>query len=103
MTIGDLTVDFVRSRVLRAGHDIPLFPREEQLLACLAQYAGRVVSQELLFQLVWGNEHAGEHHLLHVTINRLRCKLEPDPVRPRFLLTKSSKGCGVAYLLTRPN
>jgi DNA-binding response OmpR family regulator len=99
-TIGDLTVDFVSSRMLHAGHDIPLSPREYRLLACLAKYAGRVVSQELLLQLVWGNEHAGQHHLLQVTINRLRRKLEPDPARPRFLLTKGSKGCGVGYFLT---
>jgi DNA-binding response OmpR family regulator len=102
-TLGDLTVDFARSRVLRAGHDIPLPPREYRLLACLAQYVGRVVSQELLLQLVWGNKHAGEHHLLQVTINRLRRKLEPDPARHRFLLTKSSRGCGVSYLLICPN
>ena len=102
-TIGDLTVDFVRSRVFHAGHEIPLSPREYQLLACLAQYAERVVSQELLLQILWGNEYVGEHHLLQVTINRLRRKLEPDPARPRFLLTKSSKGCGVGYLLTCPN
>ncbi len=102
-TIGDLTVDFAHNRVFHAGHEILLSPREYRLLACLARYAGRVVSQELLLQLIWGNEHAGEHHLLQVTINRLRRKLEPDPARPRFLLTKSSKGCGVGYLLTCPN
>lgn len=102
-TIGDLTVDFAHSQVLRAGHKIPLTPREYRLLACLAQQTGRVVSQELLLQLVWGNEHAGKHHLLQVTINRLRRKLEPDPARPRFLITKSSKDCGVGYLLTCPN
>jgi DNA-binding response OmpR family regulator len=102
-TIGDLTVDFAHGRVFHSGQDIPLSPREYRLLVCLAQYAGRVVSQELLLQLVWGNEHAGQHHLLQVTINRLRRKLEPDPARPCFLLTKSSKGCGVGYLLTCPN
>lgn len=101
--MGDLTVDFEHSRVLRAGHDILLSPREFRLLTCLAHNAGRVVSQELLLQLVWGNEHAGQHHLLQVTINRLRCKLEPDPTRPRFLLTKSSKGSAAGYLLTRPD
>jgi two-component system, OmpR family, KDP operon response regulator KdpE len=102
-TIGDLTVNLEHSRALRAGYDILLSPREFQLLACLAQHAGRVVSQELLLQLIWGNEHAGKHHLLQVTINRLRSKLEPDPTRPRFLLTKSRRGCAAGYLLTCPN
>jgi DNA-binding response OmpR family regulator len=102
-TIGDLTVDFAHSRALLAGREIPLTPREYRLLVCLAQQARCVVSQELLLQLVWGNERAGKHHLLQVTINRLRRKLEPDPARPRFLITKSSKGCGVGYLLTCPN
>ena len=103
MTLGDLTVDFARSRVFRSGHEILLSPREYRLLACLARQAGRVVSQELLLQCVWGNGHAGGHHLLQVTINRLRRKLEPDPARPYFLLTKSRKGCVVGYLLTHPN
>lgn len=44
--------------------------------------------------------HTGQHHLLQVTINRLWRKLEPDPTRPRFLLTKGSKGCAAGYLLT---
>ena len=101
-TIGDLIIDFAHRKVLRAGHEIPLSPREYRLLVCLAQRTGRVVSQELLLQLVWGNAQAGEQHLLQVTINRLRRKLEPDPARPRFLITKSSKGCGVGYLLTCP-
>ena len=61
-TIGDLTVDFAHGRALRAGHEIPLTPREYRLLVCLAQRSGRVVSQELLLQLVWGIEHAGKHH-----------------------------------------
>lgn len=102
-TIGDLNVDFAHRQVLYAGHEIMLTPREYRLLACLAQYAGRVVSQELLLQCVWGNEYVGKHHLLQVNINRLRRKLEPDPAWPRFLITKSSKDCGVGYLLTCPN
>ncbi len=96
-------MDLAHRRVLYAGHEILLTPREYRLLACLAQYAGRVVSQELLLQVVWGNEYAGEHHVLQVTINRLRRKMEPDPARPCFLLTKSSKGRAVGYLLTCPH
>jgi DNA-binding response OmpR family regulator len=78
-TMEDLTVDLAHRRVLHAGHEILLTPREYRLLACLAQHAGRVVSQELLLQVVWGNEYEGKHHLLQVTINRLRRKLEPGP------------------------
>ncbi len=53
-TMGDLAVDFARSWTLRAGHEIPLSPREYRLLTCFAQQAGRVVSQELLLQAIWG-------------------------------------------------
>lgn len=100
---GDLVVDIARSRVSRAGHEISLTPRERLLLACLARHVGRVVSQELLLQLVWGSEYADENHVLQVTMHRLRHKLEPDPAQPRFLLTKSSRGCVVGYLLTSPS
>ena len=102
-TLGDLTVDFAHNCVRRAGREIALSPKEYRLLTCLAQHAGRVVSQELLLQLVWGSAHVDQHHLLQVTINRLRRKLEPDPSRPRFLLTKVSKGFGIGYLLTCQN
>lgn len=92
ITIGALTVDFVQHRVLLAGSELNLTPVEYRLLAYLVANAGRVVTQDLLLEHVWGEEYAGESHLLQVNINRLRRKIERDPAHPRYLLTKMGVG-----------
>jgi len=78
-----------------AGAEVPLTPIEYRILAYLAQNAGRVVTQDLLLEHVWGSDYLGESHMLQVNINRLRRKIEADPTHPRYLLTK----VGVGYLL----
>src|SRR5437868_2802885 len=99
-TIGDLTIDYAQHLVTMAGHEVPLTPIEYRLLAYLAQNAGRVVTQDLLLEHVWGAEYIGEGHMLQVNINRLRRKLEPDSSHPRYILTKVGIGY---YLSTLPN
>ncbi len=64
-------------------------------MAYLAQNAGRVITQDLLLEHVWGSEYLGESHMLQVNINRLRRKIEDDHTHPHYLLTK----VGVGYLL----
>ena len=95
VTIGDLTVDYAQHQVTMNGQDVELTPIEYRLLAYLAQNAGRIVTQDLLLEHVWGAEYVGESHLLQVNINRLRRKLEPDIARPCYIQTKT----GVGYLL----
>jgi DNA-binding response OmpR family regulator len=99
-TIGDLTIDYAQHIVRMAGEEVALTPIEYRILAYLAQNAGRVVTQDLLLEHVWGAEYVGEGHMLQVNINRLRRKLEPDPSDPRYILTK----VGIGYLLaTQPD
>lgn len=95
VTLGELTIDFAQHRVTVGGTEIELTPIEYRLLAYLAQNAGRVVTQDLLLEHVWGEEYVGESHLLQVNMNRLRRKIEADPAHPRYLLTKM----GVGYML----
>jgi len=76
-----------------------LTPTEYHILAYLAQNAGRVVTQDVLLEHVWGVEYVGESHVLQVNVNRLRHKLEPDPVHPCYILTR----VGIGYLIaTQP-
>nr|BBH92356.1 DNA-binding response regulator [Thermogemmatispora argillosa] len=98
ITVGDLTIDDTRHLVMRAGREIALTPTEYRLLVYLAQHAGRVVTQDLLLERVWGAEYVGESHMLQVNINRLRRKLEDDPAHPRYIRTK----VGVGYMLVAP-
>jgi DNA-binding response OmpR family regulator len=54
---------------------LALTPTEYRLLAFLVRNAGRVATHDELLRHVWGAEYAGEHHMLHVTMSRLRQKL----------------------------
>ena len=94
-TVGELEVDYVQHLVTMHGQEITLTPTEYRILAYLAQNAGRVVTQDLLLEHVWGAEYIGESHMLQVNINRLRRKIEDDHTHPRYLLTK----VGIGYLL----
>ena len=94
-TIGEITIDYAQHLVTLAGQEVELTPTEYCILAYLAQNAGRVVTQDLLLEHVWGAEYMGESHILQVNVNRLRHKLEPDPSRPLYILTK----VGIGYLI----
>lgn len=94
-TIGELKIDYAQHLVTLGDREIILTPTEYRILAHLAQNVGRVVTQDLLLEYVWGAEYVGEGHMLQVNINRLRRKLEPDPVHPHYILTK----VGIGYLL----
>jgi DNA-binding response OmpR family regulator len=96
--IGDLNIDYTQHLVTMRGKEVLLTPIEYRILAYLAQNAGRVVTQDMLLEHVWGSEYIGESHMLQVNVNRLRRKLEPEPNSPRYLLTK----VGVGYLLSAP-
>ena len=94
LTLGGVTIDFAQHLVTRVGVEIPLTPTEYHLCVYLAQNAGRILTQNMLLEGVWGAEYTGEHHMLQVNINRLRRKLEADPAHPQYILTKA----GVGYL-----
>src|SRR5215472_13349495 len=97
-TLGELSFDYAQHLVTMAGKPIALTPTEYRLLAYLAQNAGRVITQDLLLEQIWGAEYIGESHMLQVNVNRLRRKLEADPAHPCYLKTK----LGVGYVLNAP-
>jgi DNA-binding response OmpR family regulator len=94
----DLVVNFAWHCVMVGGREVPLTPTEYRLLATLASYPGLPLTQRQLVERVWGPDYAGGIHALQVNIGRLRRKLEPDPQRPRYILTKP----GVGYCVPRP-
>jgi two-component system KDP operon response regulator KdpE len=57
--------------------------------------AGRVLTHRQLLREVWGAEYELDTHTLRVNISNLRRKIEPDPARPRYLVTEP----GVGYRL----
>jgi two-component system, OmpR family, KDP operon response regulator KdpE len=88
----DFTVDLADKRVTRAGQDVRLTPTEWQLLEVLVRHAGRLVTQRQLLAEVWGPGYQNEAHYLRVYVANLRRKLEPDPSKPRHLLTEPGIG-----------
>jgi two-component system KDP operon response regulator KdpE len=88
----DFTVDLATTRVLRDGDEVRLTPTEWRLLESLVTRSGRLVSQRQLLSDGWGPAYVAETNYLRVYVAGLRRKLEPDPSRPRHLLTEPGMG-----------
>ncbi|MFE9745614.1 response regulator [Saccharothrix saharensis] len=86
------TVDLAARKVRRDGAEVHLTPTEWGLLEILARNRGRLVAQKQLLQEVWGPAYAKETHYLRVYLAQLRRKLEPEPSRPRHLVTEPGMG-----------
>ena len=97
-TSGDLEVNFARWCVTMGSNEIRLTPIEFSLLGQLVLNAGKVLTNGMLLQKVWGPEYNCEVHYVHIFIARLRKKLEPDPKKPKYILTKP----GVGYYFVNP-
>ncbi|GEL26337.1 DNA-binding response regulator [Pseudonocardia sulfidoxydans NBRC 16205] len=85
-------VDLVAKQVLRHGRAVHLTPTEWGILEMLARHPGRLVAQRDILREVWGPEYATETNYLRVYLAQLRRKLEPEPSRPRHLLTEPGMG-----------
>jgi two-component system KDP operon response regulator KdpE len=94
-SVGGLVVDRTRRRVTLDAHEVQLTPTEYDLLKALVNQAGRVLTHRQLLREVWGKEYELDTHTLRVNISNLRRKIEPDPARPRYLVTEP----GVGYRL----
>ena len=91
--IGDLVVDLAAKRVIpRDGADIRLTPTEWHLLEVLLRHPGKLLGQRYLLNEVWGPGYADATGNLRLYMAQLRRKLEPDPSRPRWLLTEPGMG-----------
>jgi len=99
--LGDLTVDLAAKRVSRQagpgddaaqGEDIRLTPTEWHLLEVLLRNPGKLLSRNQLLTEVWGPGYANATGNLRLYMAQLRRKLEPDPARPRWLITEPGMG-----------
>lgn len=89
---GDLKIDFTRRQVFVEGKEIKLTKTEYAFLQYLVQNAGRVVTYSQILNKVWGSEYQGDLQTLRVHAGNLRRKIEPDPARPRHILTEAGVG-----------
>ena len=89
---GDLELDPVKYRVLKAGRKIHLTPKEFEILYCLMRRAGESISHARLLKSVWGPEYGNELEYLRTFVRQLRKKIENDPHNPQYLLTDAHFG-----------
>ncbi|MGI5976281.1 MAG: response regulator [Candidatus Limivicinus sp.] len=95
LTLGQISVDEERRRVMKDGRVIDLTVKEFDLIMLLMKNPGRVFSRENLLNLVWGYDYQGDTRTVDVHVRRLREKLETDPAKPEYIITK----WGVGYYL----
>ena len=89
---GDVNIDFDRYEVTKRGEVINLTLREFELLTFLATQTPTIFTRENLLEKVWGYEYFGDVRAVDVTIRRLREKIEDDPSKPKYIVTKRGVG-----------
>jgi two-component system KDP operon response regulator KdpE len=91
-TMGDVEIDLEHRQARASGADVHLTPLEYRVLESLVRHAGMIVRPDQLLREAWGPDRSGDTRTLRVCMKNLRDKLEPDPRRPRFLVTETGLG-----------
>ncbi|HEX3276003.1 MAG TPA: response regulator transcription factor [Gemmatimonadales bacterium] len=92
LAFGAVKVDPATHEVTRAGRPVSLRPKEYELLRALLRRQGRVATRGELLREVWGYRDCVVSRTLDTHVGELRRKLEPDPARPRHILTVRKAG-----------
>lgn len=98
MKLHELLIDTDMYVVYKKGAILDLTHREYELLFYLVLHAGKVMTREHLLQAVWGYEYFGDVRTVDVTIRRLREKIEDDPSKPEYIITRR----GLGYMMRNP-
>ncbi len=95
---GWLAIDPNARQVTVGGKLASLTPTEYRLLLYLAHNVGQVLTYGQLLDQVWGPGYEDSPDVVKVYVRRLRAKIEPDPARPRYILTHRSTGYCLAKI-----
>ncbi len=85
---GDFLIDQARRSVQVSGKEIKLSPKEFDLLLYFVRHAGKVLTHHTLLGKIWGGDYTDQSEYLRVFVRHLRKKIEPDPAKPRYILTE---------------
>ena len=88
----DLQLDFAHREVIVKGERVKLRPTEWRLLYHLVKHAGWLQTHEVILTNVWGPEYIDQDNYVRLYITYLRQKIEPDPSRPRYIVTERGMG-----------
>ncbi|GBG08171.1 DNA-binding response regulator [Paenibacillus sp. MY03] len=94
----NLFIDTDMYVVYKDAAPLDLTHREFELVHYMARNSGKVMTREHLLQAVWGFEYFGDVRTVDVTIRRLREKIEDDPSRPEYIMTRR----GLGYMMRNP-
>lgn len=92
LQLGTIRINLGRREAHSPHGEIHLTPLEYRVLECLARQAGMIVTARQLIQEVWGPDRMDDTRNLRVCLKNLRQKLEPDPARPRYIVTETGLG-----------
>lgn len=92
LKLGTREFDLARREVRPASAQVHLTPLEYRVLESLARHLGAIVTQNQLIREVWGPERLGDSRGLRVCVKSLRAKIEPNPHKPRYLITEAGLG-----------
>jgi len=92
LEFGDVRLDFVRYVATRRGEPVHLTVKEFALIRYLAAHAGAPIRRDILLDRIWGEDVYPTNRTVDTHILSLRGKLEPDPSRPRYLVTVHGVG-----------
>lgn len=95
VTAGNVTIDLLERRIIKAGKEVHLTPKEYAVVAQLAQYPGRVITHDQIMAQVWPLDNERHIEYLRVLVRTLRQKLEDDPQRPQII----GNEIGIGYRL----
>jgi len=98
--IGDLIIDLNQNRVSLNEKDINLTATEFKIISYLAVNAGRMLTYNQILTKVWGEEYAGDNHLLQVSIARIRKKLNDNGKKSQYF--ENRIGIGYSMLKNKP-
>ena len=90
--VGSIRINVAERSALADGRPIDLTAKEFDLMELLMRNLGRVYTRESLLNIVWGYEYPGDIRTVDVHVRRLREKLEKNPARPEYILTKWGVG-----------
>jgi two-component system KDP operon response regulator KdpE len=92
LKLGEVRLDLAKREAQGPAGELHLTPLEYRVIESLARHLGSIVMQQQLIREVWGPQRVDDSRSLRVCIKNLRGKLEPDPHKPRYLVTEPGLG-----------
>jgi len=85
---GDFRIDLESRAIQVDGKEVRLSPKEFDLLVFFMRNTGKVLTHRTLLAKIWGGDYTDQTESLRVFVRHLRKKIEPDPAKPRYILTE---------------